>query len=126
MKEGLRVCEDIIRFVIDDRQLCLKFKKIRHSLFLVLNILVRPQTLLEARNTVKDVGKKTIPPERKRKNYQQIFFANIQRVKESLRVLEEFSKVLQKKQADRLKIIRYQIYTLEKEANKKLLAVKHQ
>ncbi len=120
LKEGLRVCEDVIRFSIDEHCLWLKFKKIRHSLFSELKNLIPQQDLIKARNTASDVGKTTILAELKRKNCQEIFSANIQRVKESLRVIEEFSKILDRKKSGKFKDIRYKIYSLEKEANLKL------
>lgn len=125
LKEALRVCEDITRFLIDDYRLWLKFKRLRHEVFLAVNRLALAGRLLEARDTLKDVGKKTIAAESKRKDYQQIFFANIQRAKESLRVLEEFSKIIKKNGAESFKKIRYQLYSLEKEATKKLQALLH-
>ena len=61
-----------------------------------------------------DVGKKIFVNELKRENFKDIFFANIQRVKESVRVLEEFAKLRQKSAALKLKKIRYALYELEK------------
>ena len=52
--------------------------------------------------------------EMQRSDLNDIFFANIQRVKESIRVLEEFSKLLDKKSALAFKRLRYQIYEVEK------------
>lgn len=120
LKEGLRVCEDIIRFVLDDHGLWLKFKNARHSIFTAAKNIAPRYSLIESRQTKKDIGKKTTKQEIKRRDFQHIFFANIQRAKESLRVLEEFSKLLDKKQALKFKKIRYMMYSLEQEATKKL------
>jgi hypothetical protein len=43
-----------------------------------------------------------------------VFYANSQRAKESLRVLEEFAKLRDRRLAEDLKKLRYQVYALEK------------
>jgi hypothetical protein len=43
-----------------------------------------------------------------------IYYANSQRVKESIRVLEEFAKLRNKQVAEKLKKLRYRVYALEK------------
>ncbi len=123
LKEAIRVCEDISRFIIDDHSLWLKFKKLRHSIFHACQKTAALKILIESRDIVKDVGKKSIVQETRRKDYQEILSANLQRAKESLRVLEEFSKVFRKQESEKFKKIRYQIYNLEKEAIKKLLII---
>ena len=72
------------------------------------------------RNSKTDVGKNIYINELKRTGYQDIFFANIQRVKESIRVLEEFSKLINKNIALEFKKIRYSMYEIEKKAAKKI------
>jgi thiamine-phosphate pyrophosphorylase len=60
-----------------------------------------------------------------RNDPRDIFFANIQRVKESIRVLEEFSKLVSVKSALDLKKIRYDIYGIEKSIAEKMRALRH-
>ena len=112
-KEGLRVCEDICRFILDDRVKTRQFKTLRHRLSAKISVLVLGR-LIECRNINGDVGKSSTAVELKRKNVSDIFYANVQRSKESLRVLEEFAKLLNRGLAEDLKKIRYQIYALEK------------
>ena len=45
-----------------------------------------------------------------------LLYANSQRVKESLRVLEEFAKLVNIKAAEKLKRLRYAAYEVEKDA----------
>jgi thiamine-phosphate pyrophosphorylase len=125
-KEGLRVCEEITRFVIDDRNLTSQFKKIRHQVDSVVKNLRNNPRLLDERESLKDVGR-TIKNrnELKRVDFRDIFFANIQRVKESIRVLEEFSKLDNVNIALKFKDIRYDIYALEKKVIKKLSSLCH-
>lgn len=113
-KEGLRVCEEVTRFILDNRRLTSEFKKIRHRIDAILRYLPPNTQLLRERDSSKDVGRQIYINELKRKNYQDIFFANIQRVKESVRVLEEFAKLFHKKPTVEFKRLRYDIYELEK------------
>ena len=112
-KEGLRVCEDICRFYLDEPKSTRQFKVIRHQLTEVTAHL-KLKTLIKARNVEEDVGQSSSLTELKRKNVSDIFYANIQRVKESIRVLEEFSKLRNVRVAQNLKGLRYQVYALEK------------
>ena len=113
-KEGLRVCEEITRFILDNRALTAEFKRIRHKSDAILKYLPGNTELFKERKSEFDVGRKIYANELKRENYQDIFFANIQRVKESVRVLEEFTKLINKGTAVKFKELRYDIYALEK------------
>lgn len=119
-KEGLRVCEEIARFILNSRSLTLELKKIRHKIDSLLKYLPAKESLISKRQSLADVGKGTYASELNRKNCQDIFFANIQRVKESLRVLEEFTKLSDIKTAVNFKRIRYGIYEIEKKIIKRL------
>ena len=117
-KEGLRVCEDICRYVWDDRTLTLRYKQLRHDLTKAaqsLNLL----KALEARHIQGDVGRSTLKTEAQRPNMNAVFWANAQRVKESLRVLEEIAKLVNRKTAQQIKQMRYQAYGLEQKALKR-------
>jgi hypothetical protein len=82
--------------------------------------------LLASRSADTDVGKKiTLGLETKRGNYRDIFFANIQRVKESIRVVEEFSKLTDAEAAARFKKIRYSVYEIEKSFAEKIRSLRH-
>ncbi len=120
----MRVCEEITRFVLDNRLLTYEFKKIRHKIDNIIKRLPQtPSALLESRRSLRDVGKNIYINELKRNSLEDIFFANIQRIKESLRVLEEFTKLVNKSLAVDFKSIRYQIYELEKRTVKKISAL---
>ena len=112
-KEALRVCEDICRFLLDDPKKTAEFKTLRHRLTSIIDTLPLAD-LIKSRDIEKDVGKKTFETELQRRNIFDIFYANSQRAKESLRVLEEFTKLLNSQRAMDLKKIRYEIYGLEK------------
>lgn len=122
-KEGLRVCEEITRFILKNRTLTSELKNCRHKIDNVIKMLPASDKFLMMRESTHDVGKNIYINELKRKNIQDIFFANIQRVKESIRVLEEFSKLKSKNCAIQFKNIRYRIYGIEKKAAKKISAL---
>lgn len=106
---------------MDNRNLTSEFKKIRHRVDVLLKRLTPEKIkLMRERESLKDVGRGISVNELKRRNYQDIFFANIQRIKESLRVLEEFAKLLNKKIALEFKKLRYGIYQLEKKVAEKI------
>jgi len=125
-KEGLRVCEEVARFCLNSPQLTRQLKSIRHSLDDSIDKLLGSKIkLLFARASEKDVGRKISKFEFKRKDLKDIFLANIQRIKESIRVLEEFSKLKNKKIALDFKGARYAIYELEKKIIQRILALRH-
>lgn len=125
LKEGLRVCEEITRFILNSHNLTTEFKKIRHMIDAIVKYLANLLDLLKERKSLKDVGRKIYINELKRRDYQDIFFANMQRVKESIRVLEEFAKLKNIDMARKFKKIRYRIYELEKKTSERLLSLYH-
>ena len=118
-KEGLRVAEEVTRFILNDKTLTLKLKNARHEIDAIFKR-AKKDDLLLARDSIKDVGKDISQGELKRRDYNDIFFANIQRAKESVRVLEEFSNITNAKKALNFKKIRYQIYEIERACALKL------
>ena len=124
-KEGLRVCEEVVRFILNDVRLTEEFKKARHNVSRTISSLpVVRKELLKERDSEKDVGK-DISEKSKRKNYEDIFNANIQRVKEALRVLEEFSGLLSKDASQKFKALRFKVYTLEKKTIERFSTLCH-
>lgn len=125
-KEGLRVVEEFARFILNDYLLTRKLKNTRHKLQEIVNYLpIKKFRLIEERNSFQDVGKDILAKETHRDNYLDIVFSNIGRVKESVRVLEEFSKLIDKTIALNLKEIRYTIYDLEKKIIRKIKTLRN-
>ena len=112
-KEGLRVCEDVCRYVLDEKGSTRNYKTVRHQLTEIMSGL-KMSDLISSRNISRDVGKKSTEAEFKRRGAMDIYYANSQRVKESIRVLEEFTKLRNKPMAEKLKKLRYRVYALEK------------
>lgn len=115
-QEGLRVCEEVARFILNDKKLTIYLRRLRHQVSEVVEELPGGYTdLLNARDSKADVGKSFSPRRRGKKvDHQKIFLLNLQRVKEALRVLEEFSLFLSKKSARGFQKLRFKIYNLEK------------
>ena len=123
VKEGFRVCEEITRFILDDHKFTALLKLYRHEIDSIAKKIYPARKLLKERESDRDVGRKNSSSELKRANLGDIFRANIQRVKESLRVLEEFSKLKDRKAALRFKQLRYKVYEIEKKSFKKISAL---
>ena len=117
--EGLRVVEEIARFILEDVALVRSLKEARHSLGQGARDL--PSCLLEFRESEKDVGASfTTVSEDKREDICSIALANFRRAEEAVRVLEEFGKLVDEKVASNFKRLRFRLYGLEKVVRKGL------
>ena len=116
LREGIRVCEDVERYINDNKNLSQKLKSIRHDCR-VKNF----ETYLKSRDIVGDVLKKTTVSEATRKDIKSLQIANIKRAQESARVLEESLKLVDEAEAEKFKLIRYALYDIEKMMFKKLI-----
>jgi hypothetical protein len=114
-KEGLRVCEDIARFVLSSRPLSSKLKSIRHALAACAAALCPDYSkLLFSRDSKGDVGRRVnLKSEFKRASFKAVLVSNFKRAEESTRVLEEISKLKSGKYAAKFKELRYKIYEAE-------------
>lgn len=115
-KEALRVLEDVARFVFDSAPLSARIKKCRHRLTqALLGLPVSYQQFVLARDSANDVGKDSSIADRKKPKIQDLVKANARRGQESLRVMEEFTKIIGKQHATRFQKIRFELYELEKQ-----------
>ncbi len=113
-REGLRVIEDYVRFVLNDPGLTRRLKEVRHRLAQAERGL-DSYLLLGSRDTRDDVGTHIMTPsEQIREAPRAVLAANFKRIAESLRSLEEYSKLIDVWIAGRYEVLRYDIYTLEK------------
>ena len=114
ISEGLRVLEDIARFIIEDVEISRQLKTIRHQ----LNSSVEEIGLhvIGTRDAVSDVGA-NFDVIHDHRNLSSIIRANAKRAQEGIRVLEELSKLPELKallSSTLLKESRYKVYALEK------------
>lgn len=108
LREGIRVVEDIFRYIYNDKETALKLKSLRH----------RARTnnyneLLSTRDVGNDVLRSSIKSEQNRDDLNSIMIANFKRAQESSRVLEEFTKLTSIEDSENFKYIRYELYNLE-------------
>ncbi len=109
LKEGIRVVEDICRYIYDDKSLTSKLKKARHSIQKAYN-----QDRIINRDILGDIQKTTIKSELQRENINDIIIANFSRSQESARVLEEMFKLMDMKLSEYFKYLRYELYEIER------------
>ena len=119
-KEGIRVCEDIIRLISNDKRGTSKLKRIRHDISKILNgSKISLSDIIRYRNSKADVGKRIKTKNTKTKIYD-IFLANCQRVKEAIRVLEELLCIFDINASRKFQDLRFKFYNVEKECIKKI------
>jgi thiamine-phosphate pyrophosphorylase len=109
LREGIRVIEDVNRYIHDDPLLTPRFKQLRHR----IQDAYSPKRLVY-RDIQNDILKKTIPNELERTSLDDIVIANFSRTQESSRVLEESFKLNDSSLSELFKSIRYELYDLEK------------
>ena len=109
LKEGIRVIEDINRYIYDDEDLSSTLKQLRHTLQPAYD-----QTRLRYRDIENDVLKKSISSELNRTSINDLMIANFSRVQESARVLEESFKLTDPSHSELFKALRYRLYAVEK------------
>ena len=112
--EAVRVIEDCTRFALGDLCLSRRAKNIRHSLaeilqrFSILN-------LVRTRDAEEDVGREiSIDSEYARSSVADLLTANLKRLQQALRSLEEAGKIVDEDAANRFEHLRYETYSLEK------------
>ena len=120
-REGLRVCEDISRFALQNKNATQGLKAIRHS---ATNLVLKSKNislaqLLSERDTIGDKTRFMDFASKSGTGVFDIFMANIERVKESLRVLEECFKIIDQKISRGYRKLRFDTYDIEKEVLKK-------
>ena len=110
LKEGIRVIEDIARYIHNNKELASQLKSLRHQ-----SKIDDLQNLLSTRDSVNDVLRPTVESEMNRSDLESIIVANYKRAQESSRVLEEMYKIVDPALSENFKNIRYTLYALEKE-----------
>ncbi|HIK32370.1 MAG TPA: thiamine phosphate synthase [Oscillatoriales cyanobacterium M59_W2019_021] len=108
-REGLRIVEEWCRFGLNSTELTDECKQMRQTLAQWHD----PQ-LREARDTPGDPGMElTHPQEARRENVEGVLQANLCRIEEALRVLEEYGKLYHPQMGEACKQMRYRVYTLD-------------
>jgi thiamine-phosphate pyrophosphorylase len=108
-REALRTIEEWCRFGLENVDLCDRCKHMRQAL-----AQWHKEEFRRARNTPDDPATGlSHANEVSRANVQSVLRANMGRLQEALRVLEEYGKVVDPDMGAAMKQMRYQVYTLE-------------
>ena len=122
--EGLRVCEEIVRFHYEAPGLYRRARALRHAVAQAVRRLpAAPVELLQARSSRSDVGRRA--PASRIDSLERLLLINFQRAKESLRTLEESSRLIAPRQTPAFQHLRFTAYDLERDTLLKLAAVRH-
>lgn len=117
--EGLRLLEDVARFILNDPHISAELKSLRHEL--AVDDPALQKALLQARDSAGDVAA-FAEEVTHRQNLQSVIIANSKRVEESLRVVEEFAKLPEVTlDSSRFKKARFDLYQIEKNMVSRLL-----
>lgn len=110
--EGLRVLEEIVRFVLEDEELVREFKELRHRVREAARAFSENLSLF--RDIERDPGRNfSTKSELSRSGLYEVARSNFSRVAEGLRVIEEFGKLIDKRGAEFFKDLRFTLYRLE-------------
>jgi thiamine-phosphate pyrophosphorylase len=116
--EGARVIEETFRFLLDDDATSRRFKAVRRRLRNAFRSGDWPERLLSRRDAAADRGapgsydKGNIP----RARLADLLAANFKRMQESVRVMEEYSRLAAAPGAGLFKSLRFELYDLEKKS----------
>jgi thiamine-phosphate pyrophosphorylase len=115
-REALRVIEDIVRFRGEHAKLTSALKRERHTIARHCDkLLKRNLNGLKARDTEGDPGRDSMTRgEAARGDWADLLISNFRRAEESLRVLEEVSKLFDVRLSRAFKRSRFRVYRLEK------------
>ncbi len=114
-REGLRVCEEVARFILEKPQLTRRCQQIRYDLSRLGRSLGRAD-LIKARNSRQDVGRPAVRVKiASHQGVRDLVTANSQRVEEAFRVLEEFTRLSSARLSKEFGILRFRVYSLERD-----------
>ncbi len=122
--EGLRVCEDIVRFCLNAQRQFLSLRAIRHALASAVRRLpIETSAMVQFRDSRYDPGKRlrasTV------RSLEQLLLINFQRTKEALRVLEETSRLIAPRQVGAFQRLRFRAYDAERLLLLHVAALRH-
>ncbi len=122
--EGLRVCEDLVRFELESASFFRRLRALRHGVAQAIRRLpVTPTELVRARESGSDIGRKA--PASRVASLEHLFLINVQRTKEALRALEEGVRLIAPRQAASFQRLRFRTYEVERALVLRVAALRH-
>lgn len=115
--EGIRVCEDVMRFCLQRADVSMRLKEVRHRI-VDASKLFPAGMLLHGRDVASDAQRFIdLGGERVRESLAGVFSANLHRAMEAVRSLEEFGKLaIPQSQDNPFQSIRFSLYEIEGDA----------
>jgi thiamine-phosphate pyrophosphorylase len=121
--EGVRVCEDIVRFHYRASRLFRRLRALRHGIGAAIRSLpIASRELVAARRSQEDVGRRA--PASRIDSLERLLVVNFQRTKEALRTLEECSRVIAPERAAAFQRLRFATYDLERDCLLRVAALR--
>ena len=112
--EGVRVCEEIVRFHFESPMLFRRMRALRHAIAQTVNRLpVGPRELVDARESRRDIGSRA--PAARVTSLERLMVINLQRAKESLRTLEECARLISPRHTAAFQRLRFRTYEVERD-----------
>jgi thiamine-phosphate pyrophosphorylase len=130
-REGLRVCEDLVRFCLGSEVEFRRVRALRYALSRQLTTLAarsgasptRGGQLVTARDSERDPGRRSRPAAVR--SAEQLLIINLQRTKEAVRALEEASRVVAPRATAGFQDLRFDLYDAERRILLNVAAVRH-
>ncbi len=116
VSEGIRVVEDVARFMYNQKEFSKELREKRH--YLIKLFIQKDNDFLNSRDTKRDVGIEITKESQldKKSNIKNIVVGNFKRILEGLRSIEEISKIsCDYSISKEVETLRYSFYNLEKE-----------
>ena len=121
--EGLRVCEDVVRFGLGWPAPYRRLRAIRHGLDRELRRAgVRAAQLVVARDSRRDPGRRA--KSSSIASLEQLLLINLQRTKEALRAVEEASRIFAPRTTSGFQQLRFRTYDVERTLVLRVAAVR--
>lgn len=123
--EGLRVCEEVARFILKSPSFTRRCQHLRYALRHQVKGFQMP-ALISYRDIRRDAGRPSLRGEPcSHRNLADVVCANARRTGEALRVIEEVGRLMKPKAAFPFSHLRFQVYQLEKALLSKLSALRY-
>jgi thiamine-phosphate pyrophosphorylase len=120
-REGLRVCEELVRFALEDAALTRRCQRLRHDLDRLTAGWVGLKWI-RARRVSSDPGHPAFGRSlRRHRHLKDVAIANFRRTEEALRVIEEYARLRSVRKAQRFGRLRFRVYDLEQKVLSRLL-----
>ena len=122
--EGLRVCEEVVRFHAGSARHFRQLRALRHAVAGAMRGLPVPvRELFAARESRRDVGRHA--PSGRVASLEQLLLINFQRAKEALRTLEECSRLVAPRSTAVFQRLRFRTYEVERHVLLALASLRH-